>query len=38
MPNGKRYIAAVLVKRPDNDLQAKIFIQNMSKVSYQHFK
>lgn len=38
MPNGKRYIAAVLVKRPDNDLQAKTFIQKMSKVSYQHFK
>ena len=38
MPNGKRYIAAVLVKRPDNDPQAKEFIQKMSKVAYQYFK
>jgi beta-lactamase class A len=38
MPNGKRYIAAVLVKRPDNDPKAKEFIQNMSKISYQYFK
>ena len=38
MPNGKRYIAAVLVKRPDNDPRAKEFIQKMSKVAYQYFK
>ncbi len=38
MPNGKRYVAAVLVKRPDNDPKAKEFIQNMSKISYQYFK
>ncbi|MGF1540597.1 MAG: serine hydrolase [Pleurocapsa sp.] len=38
MPDGKRYIAAVLVKRPDNDPKAKEFIQNMSKISYQYFK
>ena len=37
LPNGKRYIAAVLVKRPDNDPQAKEFIQKMSKVAYDHF-
>ncbi|MGV2829546.1 serine hydrolase [Myxosarcina sp. GI1(2024)] len=38
MPNGKRYIAAILVKRPDNDPQAKEFIQQMSQVAYQYFK
>ena len=38
MPNGKRYIASVLVKRPDNDPQAKEFIQKASQVAYQHFK
>lgn len=38
MPSGKRYIASVLVKRPDNDPQAKEFIQEMSQVAYQHFK
>jgi beta-lactamase class A len=38
MPNGKRYIASVLVKRPDNDPLAKEFIQQMSKTAYQYFK
>jgi beta-lactamase class A len=38
MPNGKRYIATVLVKRPDNDPLAKEFIQQMSKTAYQYFK
>ncbi len=38
MPSGKRYIISVLVKRPDNDPQAKEFIQKMSKVAYQYFK
>ncbi len=38
MPNGKRYIISVLVKRPDNDPQAKEFIQKMSKITYQYFK
>ncbi|AFZ34858.1 beta-lactamase [Stanieria cyanosphaera PCC 7437] len=38
MPNGKRYVASVLVKRPDNDPQAKEFIQKMSQVAYQHLK
>ncbi|WP_253274237.1 serine hydrolase [Myxosarcina sp. GI1] len=37
MPNGKRYIASVLVKRPDNDPQAKEFIQQMSHLVYQYF-
>ena len=38
MPNGKRYIASVLVKRPDNDPQAKEFIQKASQTVYQYFK
>ncbi|BAU66553.1 putative beta-lactamase protein [Stanieria sp. NIES-3757] len=38
MPNGKRYVASVLVKRPDNDPKAKEFIQKMSQVAYQHLK
>lgn len=38
MPNGKRYIASVLVKRPDNDPQAKEFIQKASQTAYQYFK
>lgn len=38
MPNGKRYIASVLVKRPDNSTQAKEFIQKASSTTYQYFK
>ena len=38
MPSGKRYIASVLVKRPDNSPQAKEFIQQASKIAYQYFK
>ena len=38
MPTGKRYIAAILVKRPDNSPEAKELIQKISKLTYQHFK
>ncbi len=38
MPTGKRYIGAVFVKRPHNDVNARILIQNISKTAYQHFK
>ena len=38
MPNGKRYIASVLVKRPDNSPQAKEFIQKASGIVYQYFE
>jgi beta-lactamase class A len=38
LPNGKRYIAAVLVKRPSNDPQAKTLIQKISQITYQYFK
>ena len=38
MPNGKRYIASMLVKRPDNSPQAQEFIQKASGMAYQYFK
>ena len=38
MPSGKRYIASVLVKRPDNSLQAKEFIQKASRTAYEYFQ
>ena len=38
MPNGKRYIASMLIERPDNSLQAKEFIQQASRAAYQYFK
>lgn len=38
MPSGKRYIASMLVKRPDNSPQAKEFIQKASRTAYQYFK
>lgn len=38
MPNGKRYIISVLVKRPDNDSQAQSLIQQLSSTAYQYFE
>ncbi|MEL6929248.1 MAG: serine hydrolase [Cyanobacteria bacterium J06600_6] len=38
MPNGKRYVASMLVKRPDNSPKAKEFIQKASGITYQYFK
>lgn len=38
MPSGKRYIASMLVKRPDNDPKAKEFIQKASGITYQYLK
>jgi beta-lactamase class A len=38
MPNGKRYIGVVMAKRPFNDNDARILIQNMSRTAYQHLK
>jgi beta-lactamase class A len=38
MPNGKRYLGAVMVKRPHNDSNARTLIQQMSRTAYQHFK
>jgi beta-lactamase class A len=37
LPSGKRYIAAVMVKRPRNDLQAETLIRRISRLAYQHF-
>lgn len=36
MPNGKRYAAAIMVKRPFNDDRAYELVQKMSSVIYQH--
>lgn len=38
MPNGKRYIGAILAKRPFNDPAARTLIQDISKTVYQHLK
>ena len=38
MPNGKRYIGTVLVKRPYNDPSARTLIQDISRTVYQHLK
>ncbi len=38
MPNGKRYIGVVMAKRPFNDNDARILIQDMSRTAYQHLK
>jgi beta-lactamase class A len=38
MPSGKRYIGAILVKRPHNDYTARTLIQESSQTVYQHFK
>ncbi len=37
LPNGKRYIAAVMVKRPHNDPKAEKLIRQISRLAYQHF-
>lgn len=38
MPNGKRYLMTVMVKRPHNDHNGRKMIQEVSRVVYQHFK
>jgi beta-lactamase class A len=38
LPNGKRYIGGVMVKRPHNDPKARTLIQEISRTAYQHFK
>jgi beta-lactamase class A len=37
MPNGKRYIIAALVKRPNNDQRANEMIRNISRAVYESF-
>ncbi len=36
-PNGKRYLASVLVQRPRDDVRAEEMIQQMSRLTYQAF-
>jgi beta-lactamase class A len=38
LSNGKRYIASVLVQRPDNDPQAESLIQEISRTVYTYFQ
>lgn len=38
LPNGKRYIASVLVKRSDNDPQAESLIREISRTTYEYFQ
>jgi beta-lactamase class A len=37
MPNGRRYIIAALVKRPENDQRANELIRQVSDATYQYF-
>lgn len=37
MPNGKRYIAAVMIQRPNNDKSAEKLISAISRLAYQQF-
>ncbi|WP_339377755.1 serine hydrolase, partial [Merismopedia glauca] len=37
MPSGKRYLAAVLVKRPHNNPKAQELIRQISRATYNHF-
>ncbi|MBE9212079.1 serine hydrolase [Plectonema cf. radiosum LEGE 06105] len=37
LPTGKRYIAAVMVKRPRNDSRAETLITSVSRLAYQYF-
>jgi beta-lactamase class A len=37
VPTGKRYIAAVMVQRPNNDPSAQKLISDISSAAYQHF-
>ncbi|MGK7930941.1 MAG: serine hydrolase [Microcystaceae cyanobacterium] len=38
IPIGKRYVGAVLTKRPHNDMAGRKIIQDISRTAYQHFK
>lgn len=38
MPNGKRYLMAIMVNRPHNDINGRKMIQEISRMVYQHFK
>jgi beta-lactamase class A len=34
-PNGQRYVAAVMVQRPFNDIRARELVQEISRLMYQ---
>jgi beta-lactamase class A len=36
VPNGKRYILSVMVKRPNNDIRAEKLISSISRIIYQN--
>lgn len=38
MPDGQRYVAAVMVKRPYNDIRGRELIQQISRAAYQTYK
>jgi beta-lactamase class A len=38
LPTGKKYIAAVLVKRPDNDPSGAELVRKMSEAAYEYFQ
>jgi beta-lactamase class A len=38
MPNGQRYVAAMMVKRPHNDPRAQELIRQTSRLTYQAFE
>ncbi|MEB3227214.1 MAG: serine hydrolase [Synechocystis sp.] len=38
MPNGKRYVGAVMATRPYNDVAGRTLIQDISRTVYQHYK
>ncbi len=38
MPNGKRYIASVLVSRPHNDIRGRTLIQEISRTIYDYLE
>jgi beta-lactamase class A len=38
MPNGKRYLLVVMVKRPRNDQQGAELIRQISRTTYNYFK
>jgi beta-lactamase class A len=37
MPNGQRYVAGVVVKRPHNDPRAQELIRSISSLTYKTF-
>jgi beta-lactamase class A len=36
-PNGQRYVAAIIVRRPFNDVRGRELVQQISRLTYQTF-